>query len=290
MENNPENTLSHDEIRGSGSMEKPSGGGTYRMLARYCWLSIPIAMLFNFFFQVGRTQTPTRADLVAGAILAAIVPVSGVLAGLISFFGIPRHGRRGILWPALIGLFLWGGMTAMAIPTFHRIQKRAMELQARATAQTPAVLTPGAIRLEDKELNFSFDIPEGYEPFLESKKPASCKHAYGQENEYEPLRILMVMDLGKGLPRRRIQSRDLPPSTPEKSLSVAAPFSWRGIEVDAVRVLETQGPLKYVTFQIQIPLRGRAIQIGVGGQGHAENAIRRLADQVLASLEGTPGW
>lgn len=260
------------------------------MLARYCWLSIPIAMLFNAFLQGGRPQTPTRTDLIAGAILAAIVPVSGILAGLISFFGIPRYGRRGILWPALIGLFLWAGMAALAIPTFNRVQKRAKELRAKATAQTPVVRSPSAIRLEDKELNFSFDIPEGYEPFLESKKPASCKHAYGQESEYEPLRILMVMDLGAALPQQRLQARHLPPPTPEKSLSVAAPFSWRGIEVDAVRVLETQGPLKYVTFQIQIPLRGKAIQIGVGGQEHSEDAIRRIADEVLASLEGTPSW
>lgn len=259
------------------------------MLAQYSWLSIPISIIFNIMMQGGRPLNPTRSDLIAGAILGAIVPVTGVLSGLVALFGIPRYGRKGILWPAITGVVLWVGLTALAIPTFNRIQKRALEARARATAQTPAVRSTGATRVEDAELGFSFDLPEGYIAFPEHAKPAGIKHAFARELPGENARVLLVKPLGGTLPRQKMRPGDLPPDTPARSLSLT-PFNWRGIEVEGARMLETQDALKYITFQIQIPLRGQAIQLGVGGALESEAEVREIANEVLASLEGQHSW
>lgn len=246
-------------------------------------------MVFHFIIQAADKPGPDPMDRLVGTFLASLFPVSGILAGVIALFGMIRHGRKGILLPALIGLVLWGALFALTIPTYQKIQKRALELKGKPTAQTPPVTTPGATRLEDGPLRFSFDLPEGFTAMPSKNIPPGYKHAFGCQLPDEPTRLLLVRDLGGAIPRQRLKAAHLPPGTPTKSSTLAA-FDWRGIEIDALRVLETSGELKYLTYQIQVPLRGRAIQLAFGGALEKEESIQETARQVLASLEGESNW
>jgi hypothetical protein len=66
-------------------------------------------------------------DALADATLTAAVPVLGVIAGIISLFGIRRHGSAGILWKTVTGLLIFALMVLVAIPPFLRARAVARQ-------------------------------------------------------------------------------------------------------------------------------------------------------------------
>lgn len=64
------------------------------------------------------------------AIFGGICIVVGLVAGVVAFFGIPKYGRKGLLWKALVGTLLPLGLFALAVPTFLVAVAKSRELAA----------------------------------------------------------------------------------------------------------------------------------------------------------------
>lgn len=64
-------------------------------------------------------------EALTNGILHGFVPIMGFLAGGVALFGIPRYGRAGILWKALIGMLIFLLMIAATIPALLKAREKA---------------------------------------------------------------------------------------------------------------------------------------------------------------------
>jgi hypothetical protein len=79
--------------------------------ARASWLGpILIFLLFAFAHQV--------AARVLLELIALVLIVAGISLGVAALFGIRKHGRKGILAPALVGIALNGLLLSIFITNF----------------------------------------------------------------------------------------------------------------------------------------------------------------------------
>jgi len=131
-------------------------------------------------------------------------------------------------------------------------------------------------------MHFAFDLPDGFEPYPSATKPARYRYAFLRKIPNDLGRVLLVQALDGPLSRVRAKPHELPPAI----ASTLTNFHWRGLEVDAFRVSESVNGISGITFNVQIPLQQRAIQLGFGGPAKAESELRALAEQVLSTLEG----
>ena len=243
-----------------------------------------VAFVGNIFLNIGGRATSGIAGHIP-AIFAGLCVIVGVTSGIIALFGMRRHGREGLLIPALIGIGLWVFLAAIAIPAFNAVRRKALALQ-RPTSLAPATHDAQASQIRDTDLGFSFDLPEGYQEFAKSAIPPGVRFAYVKPGGTAQNSVLLVKPLGGQLPRRHLRSDEVPGG---KSFSLLT-FPWRGLAVDTVRVEETINGAAYLTFNVQIPLRKEAVQISFGGPAEQEAPIRLTAGRVLSSLEGESNW
>jgi hypothetical protein len=243
--------------------------------------------------QAGANGADPRGTAHISGLLSGIITLIGIVAGIIALCGIPRHGRKGLLLPALTGLGLYLLMFLLAIPVFLNVRAKAKALAL--AAQNPTVLQParhteGAKRFEDAGLGLSFDIPDGFQPMDFHNLPPQYKYGFIKPGEGGFNSVVMVQPLGAKLGRgEQLQTTDLPKALQEKGVTVAT-LNWRGIQVDAFRVPEKSNDQPYINLNVQIPIREAAVQLCFGGPAGKAPEIRARAEQVLASLEGESNW
>lgn len=259
-------------------------------MAKFSWMSVLLSIVVNVALQSGSAGHHTKEEALGQAIVVGLIMLAGVVCGIAALCGIPKYGSKGLVWPALTGLLLWLGLSAIAVPNFLRAREMALKVRA-AQAQridlTPAIYSPGTGRLKDTELAFSFDIPAGYQPVPAESLPKRYRYAYIHPNPGEPASVIIVTIMaGTHLTSQHLGAADIPPG---KGATLTN-FSWRGLVVDGFRVLEKSPQGEFITFNIQIPLKKRTIQVGFGGPIAQEAETRALATQTLASLEGEPNW
>lgn len=259
-------------------------------MAKFSWISVLLSLVVNVFLQAGSAGHPTKESAMGQAIVAGFLMLSGVVCGVIALCGIAKYGAKGLLWPALTGIFLWLLLAGLAFPVYRQVQERAEKVRAMRAQRidlTPATHRPGAERLQDAEFAFSFDLPAGYQPVPAASVPKQFRYAYVKPNAGEAASAILVSFLGGTiLPSDHLSPEQLPPGQ-GKTLTT---FSWRGLAVDGFRVLEKTPQGQFVTFNVQLPLKKRAVQIGFGGPVAREAEIHALAAQTLATLEGEPNW
>jgi hypothetical protein len=80
----------------------------YHHAATYCVLAPFVAFGANVVIAASRASnpSPTRIEILVPAIILSLIILSGFVFGIISLFGIKRHGRAGILWKAVTGLLI----------------------------------------------------------------------------------------------------------------------------------------------------------------------------------------
>lgn len=256
----------------------------FLQLARASWMSVIIACGANIAIQTTAGQSSSQGSLIISAILVGSFALFGVIAGVAALCGIRRYGRKGLLWPAVTGLCLRLLLSGLALPVFLNARKIAA-LQ-KPTPLSQLVHSPSATRVQDVEIGFSFDLPEGYEPFPPTGKPQGYRHAFLRQVASEPNRVLLVKALGGTLTRQRLKPEEIPAG---RGFSLTA-FNWRGVQVDAIRVPEKLGDTDYLTLNVQIPLRKQAIQLGFGGPSESEPQLRTLVEHVLSTLDGETSW
>jgi hypothetical protein len=253
----------------------------YKTFARTSWLTLVISFAVNGVLIAGGPQYQSAFSRNIVAVLVCALFLIGVISGIAAFFGIRRHGRKKILWPALIGVSIWLLLPALAAPAF--LKARRLALQKRA-AFLPVRHTPGSTRVNDAELGFSFEVPEGYKSSF--KPPQGFRHAYVKSGGAAGNDVLGVKPLGGKLPHARLKAENLPLNNSAKLI----PLSWRGLDINASQVLETLSTGNYLTFNAQIPLRTQAIQLMLVGPAQREQQLRETMEQVLDSLDGETNW
>jgi len=256
----------------------------YFQLAQASWLTVVSACGVNFALQTASGPSPAPGSRIGGAVVVGALALIGLLSGIIALFGVRRYGRKGLLWPAITGICLWLLLFALAVPVFS--QTRKMALRPKSMSLRPASHSPTAHRVQDSTIGFSFDLPEGYESFAASAKPPGYSHAFVRQVPNQPNRFLLVKPLGGTSGRERLNPQMLPSGG---SLSLTS-FDWRGLQVDGIRVPEKSGETAFITFNVQIPLRTQAIQLGIGGPAEQESELRALVEQTLSTLEGETNW
>jgi hypothetical protein len=101
----------------------------YHRAATFCLWSPFISIVLHILMIPGEVAHPpqTRIDAAVSAAYEAIVPVSGIIAGVISLFGICRHGTAAILWKTVIGLSIFVLMVLLATHDFLKAKEIARQ-------------------------------------------------------------------------------------------------------------------------------------------------------------------
>jgi hypothetical protein len=81
--------------------------------AKGSWHSVVIVFVLGVF------SRPARAE-VAFESISFFVMVVGLVLGVIALFGIRKHGRKGILTPAIVGIVLNALLLSFSSPIFWR--------------------------------------------------------------------------------------------------------------------------------------------------------------------------
>jgi len=248
------------------------GGGSFRALAMYSWVSVFVGIGLNLTMVGIAGSGPTREMALAQAIVAGFAPVTGLLAGIIALFAILKYGRKGLLWPALSGICVWLLLAVLAFPAFNVARRKALQVRAareKAAQLAPVAHIPNAVRVTDAALGFSFELPPDYTVFPADKKPAAYRHAYVKMNPGKAASVVAVETLpGTISLSHHLTERVLPGG------------------LDGIRIPETISAGSYVTLKAQIPLKQQAIQLVFGGPADDEAKVRALAEQTLSTLDG----
>ena len=229
-------------------------------------------------------QPQVRGNRIAVIVLSLtsmFLIIAGLVLGIAALVATKRHGRAGIFGKALAGTCI-NALLVLAMLISIPVWMKAIH---KSTLLRPAVHAPAATRIQDDRAGFSFDLPDGYQPFAPAAKPQGYSHAFLRQVANEPIRVLLVKPLGGRLAPQRIRPGELPPGP-----ATLTSFDWRGLQVDGIRVPEKLGGADYLTLNIQIPLRSQGIQLGFGGPAAAELQPRVLAEQVLSTFDGETNW
>ena len=103
--------------------------------------------------------------------------------------------------------------------------------------------------------------------------------------------MITIERLGTPLSKtHRLTASQLPPAA-QKGQIVRR--NWRGLDIDVVAavVIDDSGYTNFA-YQCMIPLQPKAIRLAVGECGPQSNpqALSRLVDTLLASLDGETNW
>src|SRR5262249_55050414 len=103
---------------------------------------------------------------------------SGVAAGIIALFGIRRHGRKGILIPALVGIVFWVVPISLTIFFGIGLPPGAMKRGALPIQFTPLQTDSTAQRISSQDPPFSLDIPKGFLEVSSDEMPPDTRFAF----------------------------------------------------------------------------------------------------------------
>lgn len=153
----------------------------------------------------------------------------------------------------------------------------------------PSVSQSRADTVTDPKLGFTLKLSSEFipRPDLVGATP-DIVHAfqYGDATEDGIAVLLLIEKLGGVIGRERLKKQDLPPGF-KGDLFVA---TWQGYEIDGFEVPEADNGINAITYNVQIPLKGEAIQIKLFGPADREENLRLLLRQILDSLEGESNW
>jgi len=254
-------------------------GNTFQRLAQTSWLAplIAIALGLIVFFIHGNKPGP--ASKVQAVVSPALI-LLGLASGLIALIGVAKVGRRGVLVPAAIGtilnLVMIGGVVMPWIFT------------AKPTVLQPAVHANGHRVLKDDSLGLTLDIPNGFAEFPEGKQLQRANYVFvkGDTTDRNLDLLFSVTAMPGPLPKRRLQTNEIA----AKANTILRTFNWRGMQVDGLVVSENLLGTPFTTFNIQLPLLPRALQISVAGPAARQAELEQIAAALLPSIDGQSNW
>src|SRR5207245_1746453 len=133
----------------------PVPGRNFQRMARGSWLAAIIStsiILFNMV--IGSLRGGPGSQVWAS--LALVFIGGGVVSGIVALYGIPRYGKKRILWPALAGIGVNVPLTVLG--SLHLL----FILITPHAHLKPVVHSPSARLLRNAPLHFSIETPEGF--------------------------------------------------------------------------------------------------------------------------------
>jgi len=253
-------------------------------MARASWIAPLIGLGLNVSLVGSGNQSVFTSLLISIIFLGG-----GLLLGVVALFGMTRHGRKGILTPALVGISIPVLLFVLALPNFLHARKLA---RSHGPPQT-LVRSPSGQVLTNGLLRFSMEIPEGFVDWPEGAVSANVVHCYAKllDGSNDLRLVINVQRLNGVIPpnqplRREEVAQHAPPGTKLDLIQM----SWRGYTVDTFVSELSQNGSEVIAYGIQVPLVPAAIQLNVGGPISQRQEIEKLADDLLASLDGNSNW
>lgn len=175
--------------------------------------------------------------------------------------------------------FIYGSMRTTSIKTILILCLPVMASASESRADT----------VTDPKLGFTLKLTSEFMPCMDLfGATPNIVHAfqYGEATEGEMGVLLLIEKLGGVIGRKRLNKLDMPPGF-DGDLFVT---TWQGFEIDGFVVPETLNGIDVVTYNVQIPLKGEAIQIKLFGPADREETLKPLLRQVLDGLDGESNW
>ena len=97
-------------------------------------LAIPACILLNIVLGgivTSAADTLSPAAKLIFSMIPGFVVLSALPAGIIALCGIPKHGRKTLLWKGLVGVIVPILLIALAIPAFLHVKKMSEEKRQR---------------------------------------------------------------------------------------------------------------------------------------------------------------
>lgn len=164
-------------------------------------------------------------------------------------------------------------------------------LLAVSAAQT---LPSGQVVATGESPHFRLTMPTGFHPHADGDAGPGVSHTYLLDQTISGMFAVLVhlRALSGPLPR----GRRIDPGAIRRELSAGASLlridsrTWKSHELDALWVrIEEQG-MTFLTASVHVPLKGRALELRISGSETQEKLLARYLDEMLANLDGEPGW
>jgi hypothetical protein len=136
----------------------------------------------------------------------------------------------------------------------------------------------------NSELGFKATLPDGLDDFSTNMRVKALV-SRGKVSPAGLTKMIAIQDLGGVIGREDLSKMPARPrnATLEKT-------SWKGFEIDVFRIVENINGTSFVTFNAQVPLRPRAIQVSVVGPASDDSAVRKEMQTIVTSVEGPTNW
>jgi len=152
----------------------------------------------------------------------------------------------------------------------------------------PASATAGEL-ISDSALGFTLRLPDGFRihPYAADIAPR-VPHLYvqGDPSDDSVDIVLAIAPMGGTISQRPIAAEDLP----NDFHGTVFREQWNGFFVDTFESSQTVGEFDLVEYNVQIPLKTRAIQLSLVGPENRRAELRLLLTQVLTNLVGETDW
>ena len=104
-------------------MAQAPGKPLPEQLAKASWISFLLVAAVGYFTNAGRRPETAETTSVIVMIVYALLLLIGLACGVIALLSIRKHGRKGVLVPALLGSILTAGLLCLMTVTFVETYK-----------------------------------------------------------------------------------------------------------------------------------------------------------------------
>lgn len=223
-----------------------------------------IAIVVNL-FTIQIKQDSKSAALIITTTCSLMI-IAGLIFGIIALFGIRKHGKTGILWRSILGLLLNGFLIVSALLVFQSLSNIKKKLK-----------TP----------QYSFSPPTSFVEYPEGKQQPNIVSSLikGDSKDDIPDIICFLEDLGG-----RIKQEDLSKYIGNRTDVTLIKMKWKGRTIDVFRIEEQLQGIEFLTFNAQIPLIPRAIQVKLVGLKSMEKELIEDLQSIISGIDGNTNW
>lgn len=145
----------------------------------------------------------------------------------------------------------------------------------------------GGDTITDDKFHFSMTIPAELrtDPALADTNP-NLIHGFRMATPGEIDTVILLERLHGTIGPKRLDRSNLPAGSTGKIVTMF----WQGYQLDATEIPDELSGIPIITYNIRIPLKLEAIQLGVAGSREQREQVRQLAESLLAGLRGESNW
>lgn len=148
--------------------------------------------------------------------------------------------------------------------------------------------------VRDESLGFTLVLPDGFlrlpvERMVEAKteEPKTVHGFFLPDAETGHANVLVLIKWLPGiLPQEPIDPRQLPAGLKGRLFKTR----WQGFDLDAFEIPGERNGVEWISLNVQVPLKQKAIQIDVAGPITSKDELRSHLASILQGLHGETNW